>query len=143
MRGNSVGELSGLVDGGDRGQDLLRDLFVEFRVPLQPVNDAAHHRFEFGGNGNGEIDLLVSGRYIVFHDVELGKLYSFLPLNENLNGSIGQPQHLEDRGMGTNSMDLIRLRIIDLGIFLGHQKDVLIRCHGLFQSPDGFVPAHE
>ena len=40
-------------------------------------------------------------------------------------------------------MDLFRLRIIDLGIFLGYQEDVLVRRHSLFEGPDGFVPSHE
>jgi hypothetical protein len=46
MRGDRVGETAGLVDPGERGQDLGRNLLVELDVLIELADHRAPHRFD-------------------------------------------------------------------------------------------------
>ena len=48
VRGDRVGQSAGVVDAGERGQDLGRDLLVEFDVLLELGNDRAAQRLGLG-----------------------------------------------------------------------------------------------
>jgi hypothetical protein len=56
VRGNGVGQAAGVVDAGQRGQDLGRDLLVEFDVLVELLDDRAAHRFDFGIVADFRID---------------------------------------------------------------------------------------
>ena len=48
VRGDRVGQSAGVVDAGERGQDLGRNLLVEFDVLLELGNDRAAQRLGLG-----------------------------------------------------------------------------------------------
>ena len=66
-----------------------------------------------------------------------------LAFHEDLYCPVRETEHLENVGKGTGPMDLIGSRVIQLGILLGSQQDILVAPHGLFQGLDRLLPPHE
>jgi hypothetical protein len=63
--------------------------------------------------------------------------------DQNLDGTVRQLQQLQDRGHGTDLMDIIDTRFIDIRTLLGNQQDLLVILHGSIESLDGFFSAYK
>ena len=51
VRGDRVGQAAGIVDAGDRGQDLRRDLLVELDVLVELLHHRAAQGLDLAGFG--------------------------------------------------------------------------------------------
>ena len=52
-------------------------------------------------------------------------------------------EQLDDVGQRSDGEDVFIFRIVVLRLFLCSQHNLLIGCHGVFEGPDGFLPAYE
>ena len=147
MRGDGVGQATGVVDAGDRRQDLRRDFLVEFDVEVELLHDRAAQGFDFAGLVARQRHFGLDRRHIagemqlaVFDLVDLGALLAF---DQHLDGAIGQLEHLQDGGDATHAEHVLdRGLILGCG-FLGHQHDAALGLHGGFQRLDALGPAHK
>ena len=55
----------------------------------------------------------------------------------------GSFSKLQDRGDRTDAVQVVRLRIVDVGLFLRDQHDALIGAHGYVEGLDGFLTPDE
>ncbi len=74
---------------------------------------------------------------IVVHDTALG------PFDEHLDRAIRQLEQLQDVGDRSDRIKILNSGIIDLGLFLSDEQNLLSVPHGTVQSLDGLFPAHE
>ena len=143
VRGDRVGQSAGVVDAGERGQDLGRNLLVEFDVLLELGNDRAAQRLGLGtldGIRLDRGDLAGEVRIRVFDGVDAGALRA---LDQHLHGAVGQLQHLQDAGDAADFVDVFGSGIILAGGLLRHQHDALARFHRDFQRADRARTADE
>ncbi len=143
VRGDRIGEPPGLFDARERGEDLRRHLLVEFYILLELRDHRARehvhlallvallvrHRGHFGGK-----------------ELPLGQLLDAGPihaLDQHLDGAVRQLQELQDGRNGAHPVQILALRIVDVGLFLRDQEDALVRLHGKIERDDRFFPADE
>jgi len=143
MRGDRVGQAAGVIDAGERGQDLRGDLLVEFYVLLELGNDRAAQGLGLGALDGVRLDrgdLAGEVRIGVFDAVDAGALGA---LDQHLDGAVGQLEHLQDAGDAADLVDVFGSGIILAGGFLGHQHDALARFHRNLERADGARTADE
>jgi hypothetical protein len=63
--------------------------------------------------------------------------------DENLDGAVGQLEHLQDIGHAADAIEILRFRLILGGRFLGQQQDALAAFHGHFERLDRFRATDE
>ena len=64
-------------------------------------------------------------------------------LDQHLDGAVGQLQQLQDRGDRADAVQVIGLRIVDVGLLLRDQHDALVGLHRDVERLDGFLAADE
>ena len=133
------------------------------------VVEASHHGHYFGRNflagGNVLFELGVQGslqrgrlgsfqltpllRHPIFgqrkpaSEIETEDLYALTALDQDLDGSVGQLEQLQHRRQGPGLIQVGRCRIIDRGILLGRQQDLLVHRHHGLERKDRFLAANE
>ena len=143
MRSDRVGKLGIVVDLGDRGHDLRRDLLVELDVAFELGDDRPGERFHLDlvegvvGDRLGPrfIEILAAG--IALH------LGANLSLDQNLDRTVGKLQELKNRCERAGREDRFRRRIVVGGRHLRRKKDELVGPHDLFESANRFLAADE
>ena len=146
MGGNGVGQPSCVVDAGDRGQDLGRNLLVEFDVLVELLHHRAAQGFDLAGLGL----LGLGGRHGAGHHREVVLVLfdlldqrTLLPFDQHLDGAVGQLEHLQDGGDAAHREHVGNRRFI-LGCgLLGHQHDAAFGGHGGFERLDALGTPHE
>jgi hypothetical protein len=138
-----VGEPSRLLDTGERSQDLGRDLAIQLDVLLELRDDRAHEhvhlalvvllRVAEAAHLRGE----EVARVQRLDDRALGALY------EHLDGAVGQLEQLQDRRDRADVVQVLRRGIIDVGLLLREQQDLLVDLHRLLEREDRLLAAHE
>lgn len=136
MRGNGVGQATGVVDACQRSENLGRDLFVELHILVELLDDRATHRFDLrfiarlgfhGGQLGGEMAVEFS---------DLVDACALCAFDQHFNGAVGQLQHLKDVGNATDFVDIFGRGLILGGCLLGSQHDALALLHGGFERLD-------
>ncbi|MDT4834868.1 hypothetical protein FQZ97_685180 [compost metagenome] len=143
MRGDRIGQAPGIVDAGQRGQDLRRDLLVQFYVLLELGDDRAAQGLGFGALHGVWLDrrhLAGEVRIGVFDAVDAGALGA---LDQHLDGAVRQLEHLQDAGDAADFVDVFGRGVILAGGFLGHQHDAFARFHRNLERADGARTADE
>ena len=147
MRGNGVGQTAGVVDAGNRRQDLRRDFLVEFDVEVELLHDRAAQGLDFAGlvarHGHFGLDRRhIAGevQLAIFNLVDLGTLLAF---DQHLDSTVWQLEHLQNGGNATHAEHVLNRGLVLGGGFLGHQHDAALGLHGGFQRLDALGPAHK
>lgn len=143
MRGDRIGQAPGIVDAGQRGQDLRGDLLVQLYVLLELGDDRAAQGLGLGALHGVRFDrghLAGEVRIGVFDAVDAGALGT---LDQHLDGAVGQLEHLQDTGDAADLVDVFGSGIILAGGFLGHQHDAFARFHRNLKRADGARAADE
>ena len=65
------------------------------------------------------------------------------PSTSTLTVPSGQLQQLQDGRNGADPVQILALRIVDVGLLLRDQQDALVGLHGEIERDDGFLPADE
>lgn len=136
MRGDGVGQAAGVVDTGQRGQDLGRNLLVQLHILLELRDDGAAQRLglrTLQGIGLDRRHLAGEMRIDVFDAVDAGALGA---LDQHLDGAVGQLEHLQDARHAADLIDVLGSRVILAGGLLRHQHDALARFHRHLQRAD-------
>ena len=146
VRCDRVGQTTGIVDAGDRCQDLGRDLFVEFDVLVELLHHRTAQGFGFAA-GLGQLCRRFHGfdgghkvGFAVHNALHKGTLLAF---DQNFDRAVGQFEHLQD---GRDAADIEHVRGIGLifgGGFLRHQHDAAVARHGRLQRFDALGAAHK
>ena len=146
VRGDGVGQAARLVDAGDRGQDLGRNLLVQLDVLVELLHHGAAQRLDLGV-------VLVGVRHLQRRDggdemrfvavLDVGHGGALLALDQHLHGAVGQLQHLKDGGDATNLEHVAHQRFVLGGGLLCHQHDAAVGGHGGLERLDALGPPHE
>ncbi len=131
----------------DRGLHLLRHAPRLLGVLAEQVDGLAQQRLRPGAAGEGRRLFLLRNGLHVGLEIGRGLPQALQPrpglaLRHDPDGGGGGPQDLGDAG---DRADLIEILLLGRGhadLPLGHQKDLLVRLHGVFQRPDGDEPLH-
>ena len=65
------------------------------------------------------------------------------PLDEHFDRAVGQLQHLQDGRERADLIEVARLRIVDVGLLLRDQQDLLVVLHRFVQRDDRRLPPDE
>ena len=145
VRGNGVGQAAGIVDAGDRSQDLGRNLLVQLDVLVELLHHRTAQRFDLAGTVllacrlHGR-DRGREQRIAVMHRSHMGPLQAF---DQHLDRAVGQLEHLQDGGNTTDIEHVGHLRLILGGSLLRHEHDAAVRIHGHFEGLDALGASHE
>ena len=146
MRRNGVGQASWLINAGNGGQNFRRNFFVQFDVLIKLLHDRAAQGFNFTAllgllgsqfnwqHAGHEVDFAVNNGF------DFGALLTF---NQDLDGAIGQFEHLQNGRDATDFEHVGGLWLIFGCCFLGHQHDAAIGEHGTFKRFDAFGATHK
>ena len=143
MRGDRVGELAVIVDLGDRGDDLGRDLLVELDVILELGEHRARQRL-----GLDRVDRIVGDRLGLGRVIALGRQVA--PdarargaFDQHLDGAVGQLEQLQDAGERSGGENRIGRGIVVGGVLLRREQNRLVGLHDLFERADRLLAADE
>src|SRR5437588_1066760 len=139
---DGVGEPRRIVnlDSGDHGLVIQR--LAKLHVLLEQRGHALNAGFHLRGRMRGEIHRAHRGlevTFVVFYFEDFAALHAF---DENLDVAILQLQSLHDVDDGADLVDLVRLGLVNAGVVLGGQKDLLVGSQRCFQGAHAGFPAH-
>ena len=141
--GDGVGQTAGILDAGNRGQNFRRNLLVQFDVLVELGDHGAAHGLDLVILDTG-LRQRDGGRHeyrgLHLDGLDAGALRAF---DQHLDGAVGQLEHLQDVGEAADAVEILRLRFVLGGRFLGHQQDVLAAFHGHFERLDRFRATDE
>ena len=134
----------GVLDAGERGQHLRRHLLVELHVLLE-LRD---HRARRARPSRARRRLPTSGSSddiggVVLAGVQLLDARAIDALDQHLDGAVGQLQQLQDRRDGADAVQVLGLRVVDVGLLLRDQQDALVGLHRRFERLNRFLAADE
>ena len=112
-----VGQLARIFDLVEGNDHLGRNLLVELDILFEQVGHGARQRLHL-----------------------LGRTFLFL---EHLDGPVGQLEELQHRPHGADIVNVIGSGVVQGGILLGHQKDLLVFLHDAFQYLHRLIAADE
>ncbi len=143
MPRDGVGKFLVIFDGGHGHQEFRGEFLAQLHVFLEGSPDVPRE----GLDGD---PVLGEGRQIFDEHLKIvlaGNVVSYfrLPfsLHENFHRSIGHPHHLNDRAESAHAVDVLRLGVVLLGIFLRGHHDELIFVHRLLDGVYGLLSADE
>ena len=144
VRGDGVGQAPGLVDAGERGQDLGRDLLVQLHVLVELREQRAAHRLDLGGPASvGRRSASTSATQWSRRSVTRARCARAAALDQHLHRAVGQLEHLQDAGDAADVVHVLGARLVLGRRLLRDQQDVLARFHRGFHRLDGLRAADE
>ncbi|MNC25480.1 hypothetical protein D3C75_735690 [compost metagenome] len=142
MTADHIRKPARLINIGNGGQCLRRNLLGKIDVVLKLAQHGTHQRIDFG----------IVGRFLMpfphCHLIKLivrHKLRNLRPVNpfhQHPDGAVGQLQHLADTGNSSHTVYIFFRRLFDIHFGLGAQQNQTVLHHGLFQRLDGLFPAY-
>ena len=141
--GDGVGQTAGILDAGDRRQNLRRNLLVQLDELVELGDHGAAHRLDlmvFDARLRQRDGGRHENRGLHLDGLDAGALRAF---DQHLDGAVGQLEHLQDVGEAADAVEILRLRLILGGGFLGQQQDALAAFHRHFERLDGFRATDE
>ena len=63
--------------------------------------------------------------------------------HQHLHRAVGQLEQLQDGSSGAHGVNVGRRGLVLGRVLLGHQKNLLVVLHGVFQRPDRLIAADE
>ena len=135
VRGNRVGELAGIVHahGGDHG--VVVQVVRQLHVLLEQGHDAAHRAFDVAGHFlllRQHLDDDAVEAFVLF---PLDRARAIEPFHEDLDVAVGQLQALHDVGDAAHGVDVFGLRVVDGGVMLRGEENLLVLRQGVFERP--------
>ena len=141
MGGDGVGQAAGLIDAGQRGQDLGRYSFVEFDVLVELGQHRAHQYLGLAliqCRGLQQVDVGGEVVLVVEDFVDRAALCTF---DQDLDGAIRQLQHLQDGRQGADAVDVIPIGVVLPRVLLRHQQNFLVVVHRRLERGNRFGSA--
>ncbi len=140
MSDDGIGQPRRVENTGNGGHHFRRYFFTQTDVFFKSVVDSADQ----GLGRRGFIDIFgeflnVGIERIVVGD-ETQDTGTLTPLDQHLDGAVGKLEHLDDLTQGSDLVEILKFRIIDLGIFLSDQKKSFTLLHGALYRLDRLCP---
>ena len=143
MRCDGVGQAAGIVDAGDRGEDLGRDLLVELDVLVELLRHRAAQRLDLGRGLARRLNGRHLGHEVLAGVGDVARLGALQALDQHLHGAVGQLEHLQDARHAADGEHVFRARLVLAGGLLCHQHDLAAALHRGFERLDRLGAAHE
>jgi hypothetical protein len=138
-----VGQARRIVDPGDLRREVLRDLLAELGEILEGGVDVADHRLgRRSGERRGDRLLGAHLEVPVIREV-VDDLGPQAPLHQDLDGAVGELEHLDDVADRADPVDLVLFRLVRGRVDLGGEEDQAVEGEGRLEGRDGFVPPDE
>ncbi len=126
VRGDGIRQAAGLLDARQRGQDLGRHFLVEFYILL-----------ELGDHGTGQhvhlalfvtLDIRQRGdfrrkEFALHQFLDVGAFHAF---HQYFHRAVRELEELQDGRHGADPVQILDLRIIDIGLLLRDQQDAFV-----------------
>ena len=143
VRRDGIREPPGLLDAGKRGEHLGGHLLVELHVLLELRDDRAREHVELFLVVDLGVGQQRRVRRVVVPRMQLLDPRAVDALDQHLDGAVGELQELQDGRDRGDAVQIVRLRVIDVGLLLRHQHDALVGAHGDIQRLDGLLAPDE
>ena len=143
MTGNQIGQLGRFGSLIHSGQSLFGDVLFDLGIPLELFGDRTQQRFGCGHIA-GHLGQILGTRlkkaivFKVFCDA-----HACLPLDQHLDGAIGQFQQLQHIGQHARLENTVGFGVVNRRVNLTGQQDLLVVGHHLFEGAYGFVTTHK
>ncbi len=126
-----------------RSENLRGHLLVQLYILLELRNDGARQHVHFAlfialqiGHGRD-----FGGEEFAFDQLlDGGAVDAF---DQHLDRAVRKLEQLQNRGHGADAVQILALRIVDVGLFLRDQENPLVGLHGQIERDDGFLPPDE
>ena len=143
VRRDVVREPSGLFDPGQRRKHFRRDLAIEFDVLLELRRHGPREHIHL--TLIVLLDVLVRGDFrgeVLPGDelLDAGALDAFY---QHLHRAVGELQELQDRRNGSEAIQVLRARVIHIGLFLRDEQDLFASAHRLVERQNRFLASDE
>ena len=143
MRRYRVGEATGLLDAGERGEDFRRNLLVELDVLVELGDERPTHRLDLGridrlrghrGRERGVVRPLIR---------DLLDPRALAALDEHFHRAVRQLEHLENVRNAADVVHVLGRRFVLRCRLLRHEQDALPGLHRDFHRLDRLRPTDE
>jgi hypothetical protein len=143
VRGDRVGQPAGVVDAGDRGQDLRRDLLVQLDVLVELLRHGAAQGLDLAlCSTSGGTGVTSETKYSPL-SVTPVRDRALDALDEHLHRAVGELQHLQDRRDAADLEHVVGLGLVLAGGLLRDQHDLAAGFHRDLERLDRLRAADE
>ena len=143
VSGNGIGESPRLVDVGERGKNLGRDLLVELYVLLELGKQRARQRLRLALVARVALDRRgIRGQILRL----VGEAVDTQPaptLDQHLDRAVGQLEELENGRNRAYPIDIVGSGLVLGCILLSHQENLLVHLHCAIQGANRPAAANE
>ena len=143
MARHEVGQHGRLARLADGGHGFLGNVLADLDVALELFGHGADKR----GHAVGVAGQLGQrfGRRLEMGVVldEAGDGHALAPLDQHLDGAVGQFQQLQDVRQHAGAVDPVLARLVDRGVLLRGQQDRRVAVHHRLECADGFLAPDE
>ena len=133
VRGDRIGQARRIFHAHSRDHGLVIQRLAELHVLLEQRRYALHRGFNLRRDFGRVLHGADSGFEVAVRVRDLQNFAAFHALDQHLDVAIGQLQALDDVDDGADLVDLARLGLVDAGVMLSREKDLLISGQSLFQ----------
>src|SRR5882724_6134273 len=141
VSGDGVGEFCRVFHANGRDHRLVVQGLAELDVLLEEGSDSLHGSFERGRSFNGRARQADGGLEEAFGFGDLEDAATFDAFHENLDVAVRQFEALHDVDDGSDFVDFVGLGLVNAGVVLSGQEDLLVAGECLFQGADAGFPA--
>ncbi len=141
-----VGQTAGVIDAGDRSQDLRGDFFVEFDVLVKLLHHGSSQGFDFTAGFrllSDRVNRVDRGHKVNFPIHDGLDQRTLLAFNQHFHRAIRQLQHLQDGGDTTHVEHVLDAWFVLGGGLLGHQHDAALSGHRGLKRLDALWTPHK
>ncbi len=138
-----VGEPPRRIDARQRGQDLGRDLLVELHVLVEARHHGACEHFHLARVEVGAVGQLLGLGREALADLEIAEPRAADALYEDFHGAVRQLEQLENRRERRDLVDVLRARVVDVGLRLRDEQDLAPGRHRTIERRDGTLAPDE
>ena len=133
VRGDRVGQARRVVHAHGRDHRVVLQVVRELDVLLEERDDAAHDALGVGGGLGLLRDHLHGDAVEALVFLPLDGAGALDALDEHLDVAVGQLQRLHDVGDAAHRVDVGRLRVVDRGVVLRGEEDLLVGRQRVFE----------
>ena len=142
IRADGIGQLARIVAADGRDHGVVVDVLAELDVLLEQAGDARGQRVQLRPGLDLEAEGLDGGAEKAFFLADREDFAALHAFHQHLDVAVGLLQALDDVGDGADGKDLVGARLVDAGVVLGGQEDLLVAGQRLFQRPHARFAAH-
>jgi hypothetical protein len=115
---------------------------VELHVLIEQRDRRAHEHLLLAlVDLEGLVHRLDVGRKRAFRGQETVDTGPLIAFDQDLHGPVGELKQLQDVGQGSDLVEILHARVVDIGALLGDQEDLFVARHRGIERANRFVSA--